>query len=222
MKSSGETSLREIDRWESGFGWLAYPDERMERASHALVDDGDVWLVDPLDADGLDDLLAEEGEVAGVVVLLDRHNRDANAIARRHGVSVHRPAWMDTIDSNYDVPVEDLGDELDGTGYRVRKLHDTPVWREAYLHHPEEGTLLVSEALGTCPYFLTAGERVGVHPMLRLLPPRELVDYDVERVLMGHGEGIMADAAGAIRDTVRNSRRRAPGLYVGAFRDLLG
>lgn len=213
-------SLREIDRWDGGFGWLAYPEEGMKRASHALVSDGEVWLVDPVDADGLDDLLAAEGEVAGVVVLLDRHNRDANDIAARHGVSVHRPAWMDTVDSDYDIPVEDLGDELGDTGYRVGKLHDTPVWREAFLHHPEDGTLVVPESLGTASYFLTAGERVGVHPMLRLLPPRELVDYDVERVVMGHGEGVMTDAASAIRDAVRNSRRRAPGLYAGTVRDL--
>ncbi|WP_254534567.1 hypothetical protein [Halomarina litorea] len=221
LKGSGATSLREIDRWDGGFGWLAYPDEGMERASHAFVSDGDVWLVDPVDAEGLDDLLAEAGEVAGIVVLLDRHNRDANDIAARHGVSVHRPAWMDSIDSNYDVPVRDLGDEVDDTGYRVRKLRDSPVWREAYLHHPEDGTLVVPEALGTASYFLTAGERVGVHPMLRLLPPRELAGYDVERVVMGHGEGVMTDAAAAIRDTVRNSRRRAPGLYVEAMREFL-
>jgi hypothetical protein len=222
MKASGETSLQEIDRWDGGFGWLAYPEERMERASHALLDDGDVWLVDPVDAADLDDLLAEAGSVAGVVVLLDRHNRDANEIARRHDVSVHRPAWMDDIDSNYDVPTRDLGSELDATGYRVEKLHDTPVWREAYLYHPEDRTLVVSEALGTGSYFLTAGERIGVHPMLRLFPPRALARYDVDRVVVGHGAGVMSDAASAIRDAVRNSRRRAPSLYAGTFREFLG
>lgn len=221
MKASGSTSLREIDRWEGGFGWIAHPDEKLQRASHALTVDGDVWLIDPVDAEALDDLLAEEGEVAGVVVLLDRHNRDANAIARRHGVSVHRPSWMNSIDSNYDVPIEDLGDELDGTGYRVRELHDLPVWREAYLYRPEDETLVVGDALGTASYFLTPDERVGVHPMLRLLPPRELAEHDVERVLVGHGEGVTDGAADAVRDTVRNSRRRAPSLYVESIRELL-
>ena len=42
-----------VRRWENGLTWMAHPDEGMHRASHALViDDDDVWLVDPLD--GLD------------------------------------------------------------------------------------------------------------------------------------------------------------------------
>ncbi|WP_166377168.1 hypothetical protein [Halorubrum sp. BOL3-1] len=34
------------------------------------------------------------GDVAGVVVLQDRHTRDAAAVARRHGVPVFVPEWM--------------------------------------------------------------------------------------------------------------------------------
>jgi len=214
--------LREIDRWEGGVGWLADPNEDMRRASHALTHEGDVWLVDPVDADGLDELLADEGDVAGVLVLLDRHNRDANAIAKRHDVAVHRPAWMDSIDDGYDVPVRDLGGEVGETGYRVHKLHNTPVWREAYLYRPEDETLVVSESLGTAPFFLTEGERCGVHPALRLLPPHELGNYDVERLFVGHGEGVTTDTTTAIRDALRNSRRRAPSLYVKAVREMLG
>src|SRR5699024_3715660 len=81
MKDTGRTDLVTIDRFDGGVGWLAHPDERMQRASHALSTDDGVWLVDPVDADGLDDLLAEEGDVAGVVILLDRHKRDAARLA---------------------------------------------------------------------------------------------------------------------------------------------
>ncbi len=222
MKGSGRTSLREIDRFDGGVGWLAYPDERMERASHALVEDGGVWLVDPVKARGLDDLLSDLGTVRGVVVLLDRHLRDAAALAREYGVAVHRPSWMSSVDDDLDAPVDDLEDTLDETGYGVHKLLDRPpVWREAYLYNEETGTLVVPEALGTSTYFRTGVERIGVHPMLRPFPPTDLLDLDVERVLVGHGEGVHDDATRAVRDAVRNSRRRTPALYLKTLREFV-
>lgn len=220
MKGSGASTLAEIDHFDGGVGWLAYPDEQMQRASHALATDEGVYLVDPVDADDLDEIVEEYGEVAGCVVLLDRHNRDADAIARRHDVSVYRPRWMDSIDENYLAPVDDLGSELGETGYEVRTLYDTPFWREAYLYHPEERTLLVPEALGTAAYFTAGDERAGVHPMLRMTPPRELADYDAERLLVGHGAGVMDRASSAVRDAIDGSRRRAPKAYLGALRGM--
>ncbi|MFC7154820.1 hypothetical protein ACFQPA_05040 [Halomarina halobia] len=221
MKGSGPTSLREIDRFEGGVGWLAYPDERMQRASHALATDGEVWLVDPVDARGLDDLLSDLGTVRGVVLLLDRHRRDAATIARRHGVAVHRPSWMSNVDAELEVPIDDVETSLDGTGFRVHKLVDWPVWREAYLYDETDGTLVVADALGTAPYFCTSDERIGVHPMLRPLPPTELADLDVERVLVGHGEGVHEDATRAVRDAVTNGRRRTPALYARTVREFV-
>ena len=221
MKGSGTTTLAEIDSFDGGVGWLAYPDERLERASHALTTDEGVYLVEPVDSADLDDLLAEYGEVAGCVVLLDRHNRDADALARRHDVPVYRPAWLESIDSDYRAPVEDVGVELGDTGYEVFQLYDTPVWKEAYLYHPEEKTLVVSEALGTAPYFRASDERVGVHPMLRMTPPRELADYDADRLLVGHGAGVMERATSAVRDAIDGSRRRAPTAYLQALRGML-
>ena len=74
MKADGRpTEPREIDRWDGGLGWIAHPEETMQRASHALATDEGVWLVDPVDCEGLDQLVEPLGEVAGVVVLLDRH-----------------------------------------------------------------------------------------------------------------------------------------------------
>src|SRR6056297_397306 len=117
FKGSGvATELKEIDRFEgedtAGVGWIAFPEEGMQRASHALAVDGEVWLVDPVDAEGLDDLAAEFGDVAGVVVLLDRHKRDAAAIASRHDVAVHLPEFMSGIADEFDAPVELFGREL--------------------------------------------------------------------------------------------------------------
>lgn len=220
MKGSGPaTDFHEIDRFDGGVGWIAYPEERMQRASHALVVNGDVWLVDPVDAEGLDDFFAEFGEVAGVVTLLDRHERDAARLARRHDVPVHVPVWMENVARGLSVPVEPLRTELADTGYRVRRLLDTPFWKEAALSN-DDGTLVVPEAVGTVAYYTAGEERLGVHPMLRLLPPRRLQGLAPERVLVGHGAGVMSSASAALEDALRGSRRRAPQLYAEAARSL--
>jgi len=220
MKGSGPaTDFREIDRFDGGVGWISYPSERMQRASHALAVDGDIWLVDPVDADGLDDFLADFGDVAGVVVLLDRHERDAARLARRHDVSVHVPAWMESVAKGLSVPTELFRTELADTGYRVHRLLDTPFWKEAALSN--DRTLVVPEAVGTADYYTTGDERLGVHPMLRLLPPRRLRGLAPDRVLVGHGSGIFSGASGALEDALRESRRRAPQLYAETARSLV-
>lgn len=217
MKGSGTSELREIDRWEDGVGWIAYPDEGMQRASHAFVgDDGGVWVVDPVDADGLDDLLAELGDVAGVVVMLDRHKRDSAAIANRHDVSVYVPDWMTGVASELDAPVQRFGRQLADTGYRAITVRDSsvPPWQEVALYHEESGTLVVPESVGAADYFLAPGESLGVHPMLRLFPPeRALGSLSPERILVGHGPGVTSGAATALRDALDGSRRRSPSLY---------
>lgn len=216
MKGDGSTTLREIDRFDGGVGWIAYPDETMQRASHALETDDGLWLVDPVDADGLDDLLAEFGEVAGVVVCLDRHKRDAATIARRHDVSVHIPTWMTGVASEIDAPVERFVGELGNSGYELFEIRNSsiPPWQEAGLYNSESGTLVVPEAVGTANYFLTNTERLGVHPMLRLLPPRAVLGrFSPEQILVGHGEGIRSDATGALDDALATSKRNALSLY---------
>lgn len=219
MKGSGTADYAEIDRFDGGVGWIAYPDERMQRASHALSTDEGVWLVDPVDAAGLDDLLAEFGDVAGVVVLLDRHTRDAARIADRHDVSVHIPSWMSGID--LDAPTERFSGTLGETGYRLRMVA-TPLWQEAALYHENGETLVVAEALGTAEYSRTDAERLGVHPALRLLPPRQSFrDFAPERVLVGHGAGIHENASAALSEALSGSRRRTPSLAAKIVRLVL-
>jgi hypothetical protein len=218
MKGSGRAAYEEIDRFDGGVGWLAYPDERMQRASHALASDDGMWLVDPVDAADLDDLLAAFGDVAGVVLLLPRHERDAAKIAHRHDVSVHVPSWMTGVTSDLDAPVERFSDELGESGYRLRKV-STPLWQEAALYHDEERTLVVSEALGTAAFFRTDAERLGVHPALRLLPPRRSFrGFTPDRILVGHGAGVHEDASRALSAALDGSRRRAPSLYAKTAR----
>lgn len=219
LKSSGRGNLVEIDRWDGGVGWLAHPEETMQRASHALVVDDEVWLVDPLDADGVDELVSSFGTVAGVVVTLGRHTRDAATLARRYDVSVHLPKPLAGVARGIDTPVELFEYELADTGYRVLPILDWPGWREVALYHDGAGTLLVGDALGTAPYFITGTERLGVSPALRLVPPRATFgQLTPERILVGHGTGIMTNATDALEDALRGARRRAPRLYVDALK----
>ena len=67
-----------------GFGWLV--EETMTRTSHALAADGRVWLVDALDWPEAIDRALGLGEPAGVIQLLDRHNRDCAVLAERLGI----------------------------------------------------------------------------------------------------------------------------------------
>jgi len=199
---------------------LAYPDERMERASHALVEDDQVWVVDPVDVPDLDEFLAELGEVAGVVVLLDRHKRDASEIARRHDVSVVLPRALRAIRDDFAAPVEVTAGSI--AGFQQITVVKNPFWREVALFDPDEKTLLVPEAVGTAPYYLAPGERLGVHPMLRALPPRDaLGNLDPDRILVGHGEGITSDATRELERALRGSRRQMVSLYGSILRDRL-
>lgn len=226
MKGSG-TALewKEIDRFgdenAGGVGWIAYPNEKMQRASHALAVDGEVWVVDPVDAKHIDELIAEFGEVAGVVVLLDRHKRDADAVARRHDVPVYLPHIMSDIRSEFDAPVEVFYEELADTGYQAHEVIDNFAWREVALYNEDTGVLLVPEAVGTAEFFRTGDERLGVSPALRLFPPKELADLTPKRILVGHGSGIHDAAPAALRDAISGARRRAPGAYAKSLKMFL-
>ncbi len=216
------TDFTEIDRFESGVGWIAHPEEKMQRASHALEVDGEVWIIDPVDAEGLDDLLAEFGEVAGVVVTLDRHKRDAAAIANRHDVHVYLPRFFEGVAEELDAPIVRFETELADTGLEARTIVDNRFWQEVALYNPADGTLVVPESVGAADYFLVGGERLGVHPMRRAVPPRDaLGDLRPERVLVGHGAGVTANAAAALDHALSGSRIRAPLLYAKTGWDLL-
>jgi len=81
---------------------------------------------------------------------------------------------------------------------------------------PERRILVCADALGTLPFFRAGGEPAGLHPFLRLVPPRALRGLGVEHLLVGHGEGIHgADAAAAIDEALRTGRRRLPRWLAG-------
>ena len=182
--------MRVVDEFEAGFGWQADEPEYLERTSHAVLSDGEVWLFDVLDVNGLDDRVRALGEPAGVVQLLDRHGRDCAQVAARLGVPHFLPPTGSPVST---VPVVSL-----------------PGWRERAAF-PRDGVLVVGDALGTASYFRAPGERLAVHPLLRLFPPRALRGPTPEHVLCGHGEGVHGrEAAPALDEALRTARRRIP------------
>jgi hypothetical protein len=164
-------------------------------ASHALLAEGGVWLVDPSEGEGIEERVRALGEPAGVLQLLDRHNRACAEFAQRLGVPHHR------------VPFEAVGPFE--TVPIVRRRH----WQEVALWWPERRVLVAADALGTVShYFTLGGEPLGIHPLLRLTPPRQLARLDPEHVLCGHGEGVHEHATEALRNALAGSRRRLPRL----------
>ena len=192
--------MRIVDESSGVLGWIE--EERLQRASHALAADGRVWLVDVVDRPELDDRVRALGEPAGVVQLLDRHNRDCAVVAERLGVPHHV------------VP-----GELPGTPFELRPVSRFRWWREVALWWPEPRVLVVADALGTISYFCAGGEPAGVHPFLRLRPPRSLRGLEPEHLLVGHGPGVHGNP-GALEQALRTARRRLPRLLVSLPRVL--
>jgi len=183
-----------------GVGWIAAEPAVMQRASHALAHEGGVWLVDPVDGEGLEDRLARLGEVHGVIQLLDRHRRDCAALARRHGVPL----------------VETPFDGVPGAPFQALAVVRRRRWSETALWWPGRRALVVAEALGTAPYFPARGEPLGVHPVLRVSPPRALAGYDPEHLLVGHGPPLHGpDVAERVRRAIARSRREIPRWLAG-------
>ena len=222
MKDTGSaTDWTETNRWDRGASWIAYPDETMQRASHVLGTERGAIVVDPVDAEGIDDLLTEFGDVAGVIVLLNRHKRDSAAVANRHDVPVYIPEPLSGIEADIDAPTERVHRQIPETDYGVHTVISNPLWKEVALYGDEDDTLVIPETVGTASYFLAEGERLGVHPMLRLTPPTKLRRLDPERLLVGHGHGIMETANTALAEAFQRSRSRMPGLYAKNLKSLV-
>jgi glyoxylase-like metal-dependent hydrolase (beta-lactamase superfamily II) len=193
--------VRFCDEFDGGFGWIV--EEFLERCSHALVADRRVWLIDPVAGDGVEERIRAAGEAAGVIQLLDRHNRDCAELARRLGVPHHL------------VPHEAIAE----APFAFLTIREGRWWNEVALWWPDERVLVSGDALGTSRYYQARGERIAVHPLLRLRPPRrQLGRLSPDRILCGHGEGIHARAETALREALRTARRRIPGQVAASVR----
>lgn len=190
-------AIKRFDEYPFGLSWVI--DESMERTTHALAADGRVWLVDPVDEPEALERALGLGEPAGVLQLLDRHNRDCAALAERLGV-LH-------------VKVPDV---VPGSPFEAIPVVRLPVWQESALWWPEHQTLVVAEVVGSAPLWAPAGRDVGMHPFLRPLPPRKLRGRSPEHLLMGHGSGVHGPAAAAgLEDAFARARSDIPRVVAG-------
>ncbi len=113
-----------------GFGWIDRSGS-VPRTSHALAVDGRVYVIDPVESEGVEQRIRGLGDPAAVLVLLDRHRRDADAFAARLGVPAHETPF----------------DGLPGTPFEIRRVVRRRVWREVALWWPE-GRVLVGHGEG--------------------------------------------------------------------------
>jgi hypothetical protein len=197
-------SITSLDESAVGLTWVV--DEPIARTSHALVDDGRVWLIDPTDQPVALKRVAALGEPAAVLQLLDRHNRACDAVADRLGVPLLR-----------------LPAALPGTPFEVIPLVSARLWREVALWWAEPRVLVVAEAIGTAPTFAPGPMGAGVHIGLRLWPPRRLAAYEPEHLLVGHGPALHGpQATAALHEALGSSRRDLPRAVIALPRAFAG
>jgi hypothetical protein len=179
--------------------WLLGAADPAQRASSAIVVDAGTLVVDPVTGDGLDALLSGLPPVIGVVTLLDRHQRDAAAVAERLGAPRLTPI------------------ALGGSGVAVDGVEERPVferrnWRESLLWLPDRRLLVCAETLGTAGFNLArSGDLLGMHPFARLLPPRAaFAGLDPEVIAVGHGPPLVHDATESMCKVLRRARWQLP------------
>ena len=195
--------LGELAEHALGVSWVV--DDPLLRASHALVHEGRVWFVDPVDAPEAMERALALGEPAGVLQLFMAHPRDSAAIAQR----LH-------------VPHHTLPDVLPDTPFSVLNL-DLGPWKERALWWPEPRGLIVPESIGTATHYAVGRGPAGTHVMRRLLPPTSLKPFLPEHLLVGHGAPIHGSAAAAaLLDAIDRSRRDLPLLVLHAPRLIRG
>jgi hypothetical protein len=190
---------------ELGYSWVQ--SEAVLRASHALRSGDEVWLIDPVDS-GLDvDHAIGDGNLVGVIQLLDRHNRDSLELAER-----------------FEVPLFRLPADLPDSPFTPFSVIDRPKWREVGLWWPEKRALVVAEAVSTSADLAVADTGIAVHPLLRLTPPGALRRYpDVDHLLTGHGAPLHGDDLGPrIQHALDKSRTDIPRLITKLPKMVMG
>jgi glyoxylase-like metal-dependent hydrolase (beta-lactamase superfamily II) len=181
------------------FAWIADAGDPMTRSSCAVVVDGGCLVVDPVDVPGLDEALSAIGPVLGVVTLLDRHQRDAAILATRLGAERLLPLGLG-------------GSGLHIAGVEERTVSDRRIWHESLLWLPDRRLLVCAETLATADAFLLrADDRLGMHPLARIRPPRRaFAGIDPLVIAVGHGPPLRDGASEALRQTLRTARRSLP------------
>jgi hypothetical protein len=195
--------LGELAEHPLGLTWVV--DDPLLRASHALVHEGRVWIVDPVDVGDAVERAAALGEPAAVLRLFMAHPRDGAKVAKR-----------------LNIPELVLPDVLPETPFSVLNL-DLGPWKERALWWPERNGMIVPESIGTATHYALGSGPAGTHFMRRLLPPTRLKPFRPEHLLVGHGSPIHGSEAGAaLLDALDRSRRELPLAVLHAPRVVRG
>ncbi|MFB6186007.1 MAG: hypothetical protein ABEI86_03965 [Halobacteriaceae archaeon] len=217
IKASGKpANATRIDEWHSGFGWIAYPDELIQRASHGLIHNGGIWLIDPLLTANLESMITDYGEPVGIVILSSLHTRDAVELAKQFEIPIHIPESLQITPSTNTIT---FSEELADTGFKPLKGVSLPWWQEVALYDGD--TLLVGDMLGTAPYFTARDEEIGIHPLLRLFPPSKISKLTPERILTGHGAGIMEAGTEQLQTAFNHARLQIPQVWANGLKLVL-
>lgn len=191
-------AIRAFDEYPFGMSWVI--DEPLERTSHALVADGRVWIIDPVDRPDAMERVAALGEPAGVLQLLDRHNRACAAVAARLGV-----------------PHLVVPDAVPGSPFEAIAAVRVPGWKETALWWPEQRVLVVAEVVGTNHLYTAGQAAVGMHLFLRPKPPGALRGMTPEHLLVGHGAGVSGpEATAGLERAYAYARRDLPRALLAA------
>jgi len=188
------TMSTSIQRHPLGLTWLET--DGLRRSAHAIRAGDRVWFVDPFEDEVALGTAAELGQPTAVIQLLDRHDRDCADIAER-----------------LEIPRLRLPAEVPDSPFTVVPVVSRRWWREVALWWESERTLIVAEAVGTAPAF-ALGRRLGVHPLLRLTPPRGLASRSADRLLVGHGPTLESGADSALREALASARSDIPKLVL--------
>lgn len=222
------TDPRLLPAWEGGVGWIAHPAEAMQRASHLLVGEDGLWIVEPVALQSYEAIFAAlpgewgPGDVVGVTIVMDRHRRDAAALAEHFDVPVVLPEPLSGLAG--ELPAETVlerGDRLGDSHWELHPIARSRLGTEVALYHRQHRALYVPEALGSSATYVVRGEPLGVHPVSRLRLPRVLLEFDADRILVGHGDGVSENAAEHVERVIGRARRDAPRAYAGALRAML-
>jgi len=206
-------------RFDHGFGWIPKPEELMQRSSTALVVDGNVWLVDPERAEGIETEIEKLGKPAGIIMTIGWHDRDVDWYAARYGIPVYGARHLRAMLPK--TRVQRVDSLVPGTPFRFLDSGMTGIfsfWAEGALWWPEQGVLVTGDSIGSASYFIQPGERLALHPAVRLAPPRGLGGITPKRVFCGHGQSVHENASSALHHALRSGRSELWPAWTQAIR----
>jgi metallo-beta-lactamase superfamily protein len=189
---------QELDRVAPGiFIWQFYdPAVKADLFSTALETASGMFLIDPIPLEaGAQANLGSLGNVSGIVVTNENHDRAAGQFASRFSVPIYlHAALRDAVPLSPTIQLADKG--VFSPGLTAVEIEGGPLGEIAIHYEGDGGSLVVGDALINFePYgfaLLPAKYCSDFKLMRRSLP--KLLDYAFERILFAHGTPILSGA----------------------------